>query len=102
VQIPTWTKGTVLKVWAAATIPMTILAWVVAPVFAYTFSGPTALPRALILALTAGLIWRFVLVLITVRREQKTLRWPVVKPPCGFSHRAAPAPAVSAAGCGWC
>ncbi|MFL6135449.1 MAG: CPBP family intramembrane glutamic endopeptidase [Nocardioidaceae bacterium] len=80
VQIPTWTRGTVMKVWAAAAIPMAILAWVVAPLLARTiFSGPTALPRALILALGAGLIWQFALVLIVVRREQDSLRWPVLK-----------------------
>jgi uncharacterized protein len=80
IQIPTWTRGTVMKVWASAAIPMAILAWVVAPLLARTiFSGPTALPRALILALGAGLIWQFAFVLIVVRREQDSLRWPVLK-----------------------
>ena len=79
VHIPTWSKGTVLKVWAAAALPMAILAWVVTPLLRHAFSGPTALPRALILSLTAGLVWQFCLVLIVVRREQGTLRWRVVK-----------------------
>jgi uncharacterized protein len=79
VHIPTWTRATVLRVWAAAAFPMAVLAWVVAPLLAHAFSGPTALPRALILSLTAGLIWQFFLVLIVVRREQGSLRWPVVK-----------------------
>src|SRR3954453_9468475 len=79
VKIPTWTRSTVLKVWAAAALPMAALAWVVAPALAHTFSGPTALPRALILSLGAGLIWQFALVLIVVRREQGSLSWPVVK-----------------------
>jgi uncharacterized protein len=79
VQVPTWTRSTVMKVWAAAAIPMVTLAWVVAPLLARTFSGPTALPRALILAIAAGLIWQFALVLIAVRREQGSLRWPVLK-----------------------
>lgn len=35
--------------------------------------------KALLLLLTAGLIWQFVLVVILVRREQGTLRWPVVR-----------------------
>ena len=78
VQIPTWTRGTVLKVWAAAALPMAVLAWVVAPLLARTFSGPPPFP-SLILSLAAGLIWQFFLVLIVVRREQGTLRWPVVK-----------------------
>jgi hypothetical protein len=46
---------------------------------ARTFSDPTALPRALILSLGAGLIWQFALVLIVVRREQGSLSWPVLK-----------------------
>jgi membrane protease YdiL (CAAX protease family) len=79
VDIPTWSKGTVLKVWAAAAFPMAVLAWVATPLLANAFSGPTALPRALILSLTAGLIWQFFLVLIVVRREQGNLRWAVVK-----------------------
>jgi membrane protease YdiL (CAAX protease family) len=79
VHIPTWTKATVLKVWAAAALPMALLAWVVAPLLAHNLSGPAALPRALILSLTAGLIWQFLLVLIAVRREQGTLRWSTVK-----------------------
>jgi membrane protease YdiL (CAAX protease family) len=33
----------------------------------------------LILALTAGLFWQFMLVLWLVRREQGTLRWPVLR-----------------------
>ena len=60
VRIPTWTRGTVLKVWAAAAVPMGILAWVVAPLLAKKFSGPAALPQALTLTLAAGLIWQFV------------------------------------------
>src|SRR4051794_17339847 len=79
VQIPTWSRATVIKLWAAAALPMAVLVWLVAPLLAHLFSGPTALPRALILCLATGLIWQFVLVLAVVRREQGTLRWPVVK-----------------------
>jgi uncharacterized protein len=79
VQIPTWTRATVLRMWAAAALPMGALAWIAAPLLATTFSGPTALPRALILTLAFGLIWQFALILIVVRLEQGTLRWPVVK-----------------------
>jgi len=79
VRIPTWTRGTVLAVWAAAALPMAALSWVGAPLLARAFTGPTALPRALILALLAGLVWQFLLVLLVVHREQGSLRWPVVK-----------------------
>jgi membrane protease YdiL (CAAX protease family) len=37
------------------------------------------LSRALVLSLTAGMLWEFVLVLILVRCEQGTLRWSVLK-----------------------
>lgn len=79
VSIPTWSKDTVLAVWAAAALPTGILAWLVTPRLAQAFSGPTALPRALILNLTVGLIWQFCLVLIVVRCGQASLRWPVLK-----------------------
>jgi membrane protease YdiL (CAAX protease family) len=58
---------------------MGALAWVVAPVIAANLTGPAALPRALIVTLTAGLAWQFALVLILVHREQGTLRWSVLR-----------------------
>jgi membrane protease YdiL (CAAX protease family) len=58
---------------------MWLLAWVVAPRIADFLSGPAPLGRALIVALTGGLVWQFVLVLFLVRREQGTLRWSVVR-----------------------
>jgi membrane protease YdiL (CAAX protease family) len=76
---PQLSLGGILAVWAAATVPMGLLAWVVAPIVADRLSGPGALPRALILALTAGLVWQFLLVLLLVRHEQGTLRWAVVR-----------------------
>jgi membrane protease YdiL (CAAX protease family) len=69
----------IIAVWAAAALPMGLLAWVVAPQLADQLSGPSALPRALFIALTAGLVWQFMLVMILVRREQGTLRWAVLK-----------------------
>ncbi len=77
--LPQLTLGGILSVWAAATVPMGLLAWVVAPMIANRVSGPGALPRAMILTLFAGLAWQFVLVLLLVRREQGTLRWQVVR-----------------------
>jgi membrane protease YdiL (CAAX protease family) len=79
VQIKQYTLAGVLGTWAAAALPMAALAWLVAPWLAHTLDGPTALTRALILTLTAGMIWQFLLVLILVYREQRSLRWRVVK-----------------------
>ncbi|MFT3833292.1 MAG: CPBP family intramembrane metalloprotease [Micropruina sp.] len=65
----------VLGVWAAAALPMAALAWLVAPALAASWGGPTGFAKALILCLTAGLIWQFVLVLVLVHRETGSLRW---------------------------
>src|SRR5512132_3117060 len=71
--------GGIIAVWAAAALPMGLLAWVGAPLLADQLSGPSALTRALLITLTAGLVWQFVLVLILVRREQGTLRLSVLR-----------------------
>jgi membrane protease YdiL (CAAX protease family) len=78
-RLPQLRLPQILAVWAAAAVPMGLLAWVVAPALADRLSGGTALTRALLITLTGGLIWQFVLVLILVGREQRTLRWPVVR-----------------------
>src|SRR3954451_16580555 len=79
VRVPQYSLAGILGTWAAAALPMAALAWLVAPWLGHGFNGPTALPRALILLLTAGLIWQFVLVLALVYREQGSLRWAVLK-----------------------
>ena len=58
---------------------MGLLAWVVAPLVADQMSGPNALIRALTVALTAGLVWQFVLVMVLVRREQGSLSPSVLR-----------------------
>src|SRR5919206_968020 len=72
VTVTQYSRRGVLAVWAAAAVPMGVLAWVVAP--AVGGAGP-ALTRALLVLLTAGLIWQFVLVLVLVGYEQRSLRW---------------------------
>ena len=79
IRIRQYTLAGVLGTWAAAALPMAALAWIVAPWLASTLDGPTAWPRALLVCLTAGLVWQFVLVLVLVYREQGTLRWSVVQ-----------------------
>jgi len=74
-----YSRAAVLAIWAAAAVPMAVLAWVVAPAVA----GGTATDRrfavTLIGALTGGLIWQCVMVIALVAREQRSLRWPVVR-----------------------
>jgi uncharacterized protein len=70
----------ILAVWAAAAIPMAVLAWVIAPLLgALLGGGDVAFIKALLLCITAGLIWQFVLTMILTRREQGTLRWSRVR-----------------------
>jgi uncharacterized protein len=78
-ELPQYSLSQVLQVWAAAALPMAVLAWLVAPWLADELSGASAWPRAIVVCLTAGLVWQFALVLFLVRREQGSLRWPVVK-----------------------
>jgi uncharacterized protein len=69
----------ILAVWAAAALPMGALAWLVAPWLEDQLGGDEPLTKALLLLITAGLIWQFVLVLILTRRELGTLRWSRVR-----------------------
>jgi membrane protease YdiL (CAAX protease family) len=69
----------ILAVWAAAAVPMGALAWVVAPLLKDRFSGPEPLIQSLLVCLTAGLIWQFVLTLILLRQEIGSFEWPRVR-----------------------
>lgn len=78
-SVPQYGAGALFAVWAAAALPMATLAWVVAPRLAGAFGGPAAFPSALIACLTAGLLWQLLLVVALVWREQRSLRWSVVR-----------------------
>jgi uncharacterized protein len=58
----------IVGVWAAAALPMAALAWLVAPAIADRLSGEGNVPmvKALLLCITVGLIWQFVLVVILI------------------------------------
>jgi membrane protease YdiL (CAAX protease family) len=81
VEIPQYTIVQTLAIWAAAAVPIAALAWLVAPALEDAFGGEENVPmfKALVICLTAGLIWQFVLVVVLVRREQGTLQWPIVR-----------------------
>lgn len=78
-SIPQLTLPGVVGVWAATALPMAVLAWVIAPIVAGGWDTPSSLAQSLILLLTAGLVWQFVLVAILVFREQRSLKWAVVR-----------------------
>jgi membrane protease YdiL (CAAX protease family) len=71
----------ILAVWAAAALPMGVLAWIVAPALKDNFSGAGNVPmaKALLLVLTAGLIWQGVLVAGLVWLERQSLRWSTLR-----------------------
>jgi hypothetical protein len=58
---------------------MGVLAWIVAPAVAGPGATDERFTVILIAALTGGLIWQCVLVVVLVAREQRSLRWPVVR-----------------------
>jgi membrane protease YdiL (CAAX protease family) len=78
-QLPQYSRRRILGTWGAAALPMAALAWIGAPLLQSSFEGPSAWPRAILLCLTVGMIWQFVFVMMSVRREQGSLRWPVLK-----------------------
>ena len=79
--ITQYTLAQIIAVWAAAALPMGILAWVVAPALKDNFAGAGNVPmaKALLLVLTIGSIWEFVLVAGLVWFEQRSLRWSTLR-----------------------
>ena len=76
-----YSLGQIVAVWAAAAVPMGVLAWVGAPALADRLSGAGDVPmfKALIVLLTAGLVWQFLLVVGLVWLEQRSLRWSTLR-----------------------
>jgi uncharacterized protein len=81
VEIPQYERRAIFAIWAAAALPMAALAWLVAPALEDRFAGAGNVPlaKALIVFLTIGLVWQFVLVAVLVVREQRTLRWSTIR-----------------------
>src|SRR4051794_13213607 len=64
----------VLGAWAAAVVPMGLLAWKATPWLADRLDGRDPFLSALLLCFLAGLVWEVALTLLLVWREQGTLR----------------------------
>jgi membrane protease YdiL (CAAX protease family) len=79
VGIVQYSKQKVFAVWAAATAPMAVLAWLGAPWLGHHLGGSYPFIDALMICFNVGLLWVLALVLILVRREQGSLAWPVVR-----------------------
>jgi membrane protease YdiL (CAAX protease family) len=78
-EVRQYSLAQILAVWAAAALPMGVLAWVVAPWLGDRLGGDEPLAQALLIPLTAGLVWQFLLVVILIRRELGTLGWSRVR-----------------------
>ena len=94
----------ILGVWAAAAVPMGVLAWIVAPWLRDQLGGDDPFAEALLICITAGLIWQFVLVLILIRRELGDSNGRASARHCGCGRPAIRRPAawVDGSGGGCC
>lgn len=80
VKIGQYSRRAILAIWATAALPMAALAWIVAPFMAErSRQGGAALGKALLLCLTAGLFWQFLLVVALAGYEQRCLRWSTLR-----------------------
>jgi membrane protease YdiL (CAAX protease family) len=78
-SVKQYSLAQILGVWAAAAVPMGILAWIIAPLLEDQLGGDEPLFEALLICLTIGLVWQFVLVVILIRRELGGLQWSRVR-----------------------
>jgi hypothetical protein len=75
-----YSPARILGIWALAAIPMGILSWIVFPALSPDFdSDPPWAGVTRVVLLTLGLIWLFVLSMITVWQEEGNLSWATVK-----------------------
>ena len=74
-ELPQYSLRQILAIWLAATVPMSILGWGIAPWLSDRIGGRDPFLDALLICFDVGLIWIIVLVLILVRREQGSLSW---------------------------
>lgn len=77
--MPQYSRWQVLAVWAAAALPMALMAWVVVPLCATPEEGNVAWVKWLIGGLTLGLVWQGLLVAALVWGERGNLRWRTLK-----------------------
>jgi hypothetical protein len=68
---PQYSRKGVLAVWAAAAVPMGVLSWVIAPAIAGHGASEGRFAVTLLVAMTFGLVWQAVMVLVLVSRERR-------------------------------
>lgn len=78
--LPQYAVRKVVGLWAAAALPMAVLGWIVNPLLADPIDDATGIHgTARTLLMTLGLVWQFVLVMLLIRREVRTVSWPVLR-----------------------
>jgi membrane protease YdiL (CAAX protease family) len=65
----------IAAIWVAATAPMAIFAWLLAPWLSHHLGTSEPLALAILILYNVGLIWILVLTLLLVRRERGGLGW---------------------------
>jgi membrane protease YdiL (CAAX protease family) len=78
-ELPQYSLGQILAVWAATAVPMGVLGWIVAPWLSGLINTRDPFIDSLLICFNLGLLWQIVLVLILVRREQGSLAWARVR-----------------------
>jgi hypothetical protein len=67
-----------------------VLAWIVAPWLRDQLGGDDPFAQALLICITVGQVWQFVLVLILIRRELGGLECLAARLRCRFGKAGAP------------
>lgn len=80
VSLPQYSRMQVVLIWGAAAVPMALLGWIVNPLVAGPIDGKSGIPgTARVLLMTLGLAWQFVMVLLLVRHEARSLSWRILR-----------------------
>jgi membrane protease YdiL (CAAX protease family) len=76
IALPQYSLPAIIGIWLAVTLPIGILGWVAAPFISAKINNAGV---GRMLAITAGLIWQFIVVLILLHKETGSFRWGAVK-----------------------
>jgi len=71
----------IIGIWALATAPMTVFAYLGVPAIIKYFNIPASVPLFLVFwpLMIVGMVWQFVLSLIIVYREEGNLKWQTIR-----------------------
>src|SRR5512143_3018920 len=79
-QLDQYSLWQIIGIWALVTLPMVLLAWVVAPAIIPYVPLPPGITFWLLMI--AGMAWQFVVALAIIYRELGTLRWSAIRQRC--------------------